>query len=341
MVKRKNITAALLIFSLIIVISGCATKFTVNKYPEFYKSSIKSVAVLPFENDTSRKGAGVAIATHASAALAANGTYKITDPARLESILKDQNLPALQQNEDRATEEELAQLNLYQAFIKGKVLSDSFINTAVDYENEDFYYEDYPYWYYPYWYPSYWYYPYYYEYGGQAYVSADVSMVSIPDGTVVGTANVKASVDVTDRPDLRKYSVQMALSRLSDKIVDIFAIVPVKISVHPDKAMRTASSPAPGEWSFKNTFGSREESMYVVLCLPEAAAMNEFEIAITPRGKPANVVASKDYTWERGKYCQSVEFSPAQIAQSNGPGKYSLKFISRGKVIFTRHFKIR
>ena len=341
MSKRNKIITALLFSLCVIAISGCATKFTVNKYPDFYKSSIKSVAVLPFENDTSRKGAGVAVATHLSAALAANGTYKITDPAKLENILKDQNLPALQQNEDRAAAEELAQLNLYQAFIKGKVLSDSFINTVIDYEDDDFYYDDYPYWYYPYWYPSYWYYPYYYEYGGQAYVSADVSMVSIPDGMVLGSANVKASVDVTDRPDLKKYTVQMALNRLSDKIVDIFAIVPVKISVHPDKAMRTATLPAPGEWNYTGTFSRSEESMYVVLCLPETAAMNEFELAITPRGKPSDIIASKNYTWERDKFCQSMEFSPAQIAQSNGPGKYSVHFISRGKIIITRHFKIR
>ena len=341
MLNRNKFRTALLIFSSVFVLSGCSTKFTVNHYPDFYRSSIKSVAVLPFENNTSRKGAGVAVATHISAALAANGTYEITDPAKLENTLEEKNLPALKQNDDRAAAEELAQLDMYQAFVTGTVLSDSFINTVIDYYDDEFYYDDYPYWYYPYWYPSYWYYPYYYEYGGQAYVSTNVSMVTIPEGTVLASANVKASVDVSDRPELQKYTVQMALNKLSDKIVRIFAIVPVKISVHPDKAMRTAVSPAPGEWRYTKTFSQQQQSMYVVLCLPEAAALNQFEITVTPRGKPADVISSTDYMWERGKYCQSVEFSPSQIAQVNGPGSYSVHFISRGKIIITRHFKIR
>ena len=341
MCKRKKIITIFLIGSFVLVISGCGTKFTVNHYPDFYKTSIQSVAVVPFANETSRKGAGVAVATHVSAALAANGTYKVTDPARFENILKEKNLPALGQNDNRATAEELAQLNTYQAFLTGKVLSDSFINTEIEYYDDDMFDDDYPYGYYPYWYPYYWYYPYYYEYGGKAYVSTVISMVSIPDGIVLDTANVKASADVSDRSELKRYTMQMALNKLSEKIVKIFAIVPVEIKVHPDKAMKTANAIASGEWKYTKTFSRDQKSMYVVLCLPEPAAMNQFEIAVTPRGKPANIITSIDYTWERGKYCQNVEFSPSQIAQENGPGNYSVLFISRGKIIFTRHFKIK
>ncbi len=70
----------------------------------------------------------------------------------------------------------------------------------------------------------------------------NVSMVSIPDGTVLDTVNVKASVDKSDRPELKRYTMQMALNKLADKIVKIFAIVPVEIKVHPDKAMKTANA---------------------------------------------------------------------------------------------------
>jgi hypothetical protein len=337
MLRRKEIKTAFLIVSFVLAVSGCSTKFRVNHYPDFYNPSIKSVAVVPFLNDTSRKGAGIAVATHVSAALAANGTYKITDPAQLEKILKDKDMPKLPEDYNEVTKE-LAKLDMFQAFITGEIFSDSFINELVEYDD---YYDDYPYWYYPYWYPPYWYYPDYYEFGGQAYVSTEVSMVSIPDETVLGAANVKASVDISDRPELKRYTIQMALNKLSDKIVRIFTIVPVEIKVNPDKAMKTAVEPAPGEFKYTSTFSRDEKSMYVVLCLPESASMNEFEIAISPRGKPENIISSINYTWERGKHCQSVEFSPREIAQKNGTGNYSVHFISRGRIVLTRHFKIK
>jgi hypothetical protein len=324
------------------VVGGCETKFTVSHYPDFYKPSITSVAVLPFENETNRKGAGEIVAVHLSAALAANGTYKVTGPAQLEHTLKEKEMPALKQNDYKEIAKELAGLDKYQAFIAGKVLSDSFNTTFVEpYDDNYLYYGDYPYWYYPYWYTPYWYYPYDYEYG-QASASADVSMVSVPDGAILDMTVVKAAADVSNvSSPLKKYASQMAIDNLAEKIVANFAVVPVEIAVHPDKAIRTADSFEQGSWHFTKTFSSDQESMYVVLCLPDAAAMNQFKLTITPQNNPSQVVASKDFTWERDKYCQGIEFSPRQIAQSNGPGRYSAHFISLGKVELTRHFRIK
>jgi hypothetical protein len=324
------------------IVGGCETKFTVTRYPDFYKPSITSVAVVPFENATDRKGAGEIVAVHLSAALAANGTYKVTGPAQLEQTLKEKEMPTLKLNDYKEIAKELAELDKYQAFIAGKVLADSF-NTAFaePYDENYLWYGDYPYWYYPYWYTPYWYYPSEYEYG-QASVSAEVSMVGIPDGAILDMTVVKAAADVSNvSSPLKKYASQMAIDNLAGKIVANFAVVPVEIAVHPDKAIRTADSFEQGSWHFTKTFGSDRESMYVVLCLPDAAAMNQFKLTITPQNNPSQVVASKDFTWERDKYCQGVEFSPRQIAQSNGPGRYSAHFISLGKVELTRNFKIK
>ena len=342
MSRTHRVRLFVLVTSTVFIAAGCQTEFTVNHYPAFYSPSIKSVAVLPLENESSRKGAGVAVADHLSAALAANGTYKVAGPGRIEQLLKDKQMPALQKNNNQAIAEELAKLDDYQAFISGKVLSDSFTNTIVaDYDEDDLNYYGYPYWYYPDWYPPYWYYPYYYEYGGKAYVSVDVSMISVPDGAVLDTASVKAATDVSDESSsLRKYATQIALTNLSEKIVRNLAVVPMEIAVQPDKAMRTSDTSEPEEWHFTKTFSPDEASMYVVLCLPEAAAMNQFKLTITPKNNPSNVVASKEFTWQRNKYCQAIEFSPRQIAESNGPGQYSVHFVSRGDVIFTKHFKI-
>jgi hypothetical protein len=343
MFTKKQIILIVSLGLIFVAIGGCGTTFTVDHYPDFYNPSIKSVAVLPFENETTRKEAGMVVANHVSAALAANGTYEITTPSHIETILKEKQMPALQTEDYRATAEELAQLSEFQAFITGKVLSESFKNITTEYYyDDDFYYYDYPYWYYPDWYPPYWYYPYYYEFGQDAYISADVSMVSVPDGTVLDTKPIKASADVSGMSSsLKRHATQMALINLTEKVVSIFAVIPVKITVHPSKAMRTADKSGPEEWLFTKTFYSDQESMYVVLCLPEAATMNKFELTITPQNSLSNVILSRTYIWQKNKYCQDVEFSPRQIAQTNGPGKYSVHFSSRGKVVMTKNFRIK
>jgi hypothetical protein len=343
MFNKKRIMIVMLIGLSLAIITGCGTKFTVNDYPTFYNPSLSSVAVLPFENKTSRKGAGMAVASHLAVALTANGTYKVTGPVRLKQILEDKGMPALQQNNYKAVAEELANLDKYQAFIAGSVLSESFVNAPLEYyEDYDFYYDDYPSSYYPYWYYPYWYYPYYSEFTGEAYVSVYVAMVGIPEGTELHTATVEAGSDVGGAyPSLKRYAIQMALDNLSEKIVSDFAIVPVRITVHPDKAIRTANSFEQGIWHYTQTFSSDQESIYVVLCLPESAAMNKFKLTITPRGNPSNIISSKDFTWEAGKPCQSIKFSPKQIAAYNGPGKYSVQFHARGKVVMSRNFRIK
>jgi hypothetical protein len=341
MTKKDQLIAVFV--SAVFVVAGCGTKFTVNHYPDFYEPSIKSVAVLPFVNETSHKGAGTAVADHLSAALAANGTYKVASPAMIDQTVKEKKLPALPRANDEAIAEQLAALGGYQAFIVGKVLSDTFTNTVNEYyEDYDFHYAASPYWYSSYWYPPYWYYPYYYDYGGQIYISVDVSMVSVPDGKVLSEKTIGAKADISGVSSAwKKYAVQMALSNLSRKIVSEYAIVPVKINVDPDKAMKTADTIEQDKWHFSRTFGSNQKTMYVVLYLPMAAAMNQFKLTIAPEKNPSNIIASKDFTWERGKYCQSVEFSPSQIAKSSGTGKYTVNLISRGEVIITKHIRIK
>jgi hypothetical protein len=90
------------------IVGGCETKFTVEHYPDFYKPSVGSVAVLPFENATYRKGAGELVAAHLSTALTGNGTYKVTGPLQLGETLKEKALPALNQNGYKQIAKELA-----------------------------------------------------------------------------------------------------------------------------------------------------------------------------------------------------------------------------------------
>jgi hypothetical protein len=211
----------------------------VNHYPDFYNSSIKSVAVLPFLNDTSHKGAGIAVATHTSTALAANGTYKITDPAQLDKILKEKEMSKLPEDYNEITKE-LAKLDMFQAFITGEILSDTFINEIWEYD-EDYYYDDYPHWYYPYGYPYYWYYPYAAEYEKEAYLSTRISMVDIPSGNILSTQDLKATGEVS-HVSSNAYVTEKVLNNLSREVVSSFAIVPMTISVKPEKALRIADS---------------------------------------------------------------------------------------------------
>jgi len=115
----------------------------------------------------------------------------------------------------------------------------------------------------------------------------------------------------------------------------------MQITVNRHKVMRTANVFDQEKHHYTKTFHNDQEMMYVVLCLPAAAAMNQFRLVITPKSNPEDEIASKDYVWKNGMHCQAVTFSPRQIAASNGPGKYSVHLLSRGNMVLTRNFKVK
>jgi hypothetical protein len=109
-------------------LSGCSKSFTAREYPSFYDPNLRTVAVIPFRNETKARGAGVLAAESLAAALGANGTYTVITPRRLESLLARKKLPRTLSPSDYAKDAEtLRKLGGVQAFVAGRVLRDSMI----------------------------------------------------------------------------------------------------------------------------------------------------------------------------------------------------------------------
>ncbi len=337
MKAAKKITLIVLTVLTVFVLTGCGTTIEVSKYPVFYQPDIKDIAVLPFANQTHHKGLGMEVASNFAGALASNKTYKVTGPAQLDRLIKENKISALPKNNYKQVSEELGKLNEIQAFIAGEVLSESFKNipTMVDYYDYDYYYDFDPF--YPYYF-----YPYYYDYGTEVLLSVSASIVAVPEGAVLYTTPVIATEDITGTGGpLEKNATILAVNGLSKKMVRKFAVVPAKMTVHPDKDLKTAYSSRQDRWIYTKEFSKNSESMYVVLCLPAVATHNQFRLAIVPEKSNTNIIAEKNITWQPDKFCQGFEFSPKEIAAANGPGRYSVQFYSRGKLAMTKSFEIK
>ncbi|MCL5278744.1 MAG: hypothetical protein M1376_02410, partial [Planctomycetes bacterium] len=83
-----------------------------------------------------------------------------------------------------------------------------------------------------------------------------------------------------------------------------------------------------------------EEQMYVVLQLPSTVGRNSFELTITPRKEPGEVVAAQRFVWPLGTTMDAVRFSPKEIAAHTGPGEYSVNFHLRGQRAMRHRFTI-
>jgi len=79
--------AVLTVCMAIIWLSGCSKSFTAREYPSFYDPNVRTVAVLPFQNETNARGAGMLAAENPAAALRANGTYRIIPPRRVQAFI--------------------------------------------------------------------------------------------------------------------------------------------------------------------------------------------------------------------------------------------------------------
>lgn len=346
MIKIKKNLFIVSAVSFVFMLAGCGKDFVVNHYPAFYQPEIKEIAILPFDNKTSHKGVGRAVAEILAADLAANQTYKVTGPSRLARRLKDKGITLEPDTDFSTAAQKLGALNEFQAFVTGRILSESFQNVSMpindyvgDYGggydfDEDFYDFD---MYYPYYY-----FPQYYDYETDVYLSVNASMVAVPGGNMLDSTLETATADVSDvdKP-LRQYGAQVAMNDLCGKLVKKFAVVPVTITVHPGKDLKTADSFQQGKWHFTGTFSRDDDSMYVILCLPAAAARNQFKLTILSDGSKTEPVVQKDITWQPDGYCQSFKFSPREIAAAGGPGSYNVQFHSRDRIVMTRNFKIK
>lgn len=374
MVRYINrIQVIFVVCGVLTALSGCSESFIAHQYPSFYDPNLRTVAVVPFQNDTTRRGAGIMASDSLSAALHANGTYRIVPPRKLQALVEQKKLRALSRTDYQKDAGEFRELGGIQAFVTGKVLSSSTIaglypgpygyasyyypvsyssGSRGRYElvdedeegeegDEDEGFDDDFYDFYGPYYPYYWYYP---EYTAQALVTLEASLIRVSDGAVLYTT----SVPVQGRADLGSYhritpasATLDAMNQVAAKLVKDMAVVPVKVKVNPRADIKTAVAKENGRWKFSNRFSPNEQQMYVVMQLPTTVAHDTFRLTITPRGRPDDVIIAKNVTWPRDRNMDAVMLSPKEIADRAGTGKYSVGFYSMGKSVMQHHFTIK
>lgn len=364
----------LIICTAIIWLGGCSKSFTAREYPSFYEPNMRTVAVLPFQNETNIRGTGMLAAEHLAAALSANGTYRIIPPRRLQLLLAKAKLPNLSATDTAQNMETLRQLGGVQAFITGRVLRDSEMTSpyspglyspleyvptgrvhtelveADDDEGDDSeggfggdFGDDWDY------YPPNWYsggFPYYYypEYNTFARVSLEASMIQVSDGAVLFTTPVpvQGSADLASSRRILPTSATLdAMHQAMVKLVKELAVVPVEVKVNPQSDLRTATGQEDGRWTFRNKFNRDQEKVYVVVNLPQTVGHDSFRLTVAPKGRPDQAVVTKDFHWPANRHTDAIPISPQAIAERSGAGTYTVHLYAMGEPVMRHSFTIK
>jgi hypothetical protein len=369
--SKSRMLLAVAICAGMIALSGCSQSFTAREYPSFYDPNLRTIAVVPFHNETNARGAGTLAAENLAAALRVNGTYTVVPPHKLRSLIAQKKLQRLSRTDYQEDAEELRKLGGIQAFIVGRVLRDSTMQglypTAYPYwsydsasdtpsgparyefadedeegEGEDDFGDDFYGPYYGYWY---WNYPYYYPtHTARAYVSLEASMIRVSDGAVLYTTPVPAEghSDLSGWRQIPPASAGVdAMNRAAAKLVKDLAVVPVTVKVRPSADLNTAVRGQAGGWDFTNTFRPTDENMYVVIQLPTTVSHDTFRLTVTPKGQPDDIVVTEDFTWPVGENTDAVALSPKEIARRAGTGSYTVSFHAFGESVMRHNFRIK
>lgn len=319
------------------VLGGCAKKLTVLQYPEYYDPAVKTLAVLPFTNQTSAPKAGQVMAERLAEALRANGTYQVLT-----------GLGTLSTSGPSAPQA--------QAMLTGTVHEYSSGSQVLGYV------ADYPNYYYSPYYDGYYYYRrgrYYGGWGGgywgygpvrmyldarnEGHVSVSVRLTS-SDGKALFAMDRPARVSIVSGGTPPELSPQDCLFRASEmavnKLVEQLAIMPRTVKIDPGKAMRIGSARIGGGWKYEDRFSADDQKMFVVLSLPPLADRNTFVLEVR-RKDGSGVLAGQEFVWSAQRGVMGVELNPSRIYAAGGEGSYEVAFVSQGKEVMRKTFHIR
>jgi hypothetical protein len=319
----------------------------VQHFPDCYEPNIKTVAVLPFKNESTRARAGLMVASNLAEELKSNATYMVFGPNEVRDVLKQsgQKISDMDfKNQARIVNEHVRT----DAFITGSVIEDRL--QQIQYYANDMY-DVFPYEYgrtdnrymvYPYEYGGV-----YHNYGmdydtevySQAFVKVQSSMIDSSTGNLIcstpgvieGSANLRGFGS-----DRLKTASTEAVTDAVKKMEYQFAVVSVKVKISND-FVKTASNKTDNKWHFANSFKKTDNEINAVIKLPEEAANNNFKLTITPPNQLDNVLLSKDFTWETGDKEKSISFPTQNI----GAGKYSINLYSLGEPVLSKNFTLK
>lgn len=318
---------------------GCSKKVWITQIPPFYTPDLKTIAVVPFRNRSTRRDAGNVIADKLAAALMANGSYKVFNRNDLSALMDQQDLKIALSGDTSAAADKFKQHTNVQAILIGTVTT--FSATSRTQRRKD---------------PQYVYdkrgrqrlagYRTYDYTRNEANVSVTAVLIRVSDGTTIHSTPRPASRQIYsegESPAMDPYAcAAVAADWVVYQLVAEFAPVRRQISLNPGKALRTATGAEPydNKWTYSDKFSVTDEKMHVVVALPASCDRNRFRITIVRKGERVDL-AFMDIVWTRQYAGYGYLFNPREIGEKGGgPGEYEVKFYSGPEPVLRRTFKI-
>ncbi len=319
--------------------TGCTTKMAITQTPDFYTSDLKTIAVVPFRNQTGVRDAGKNISDRLAAALAANGTYQVFNRNDLKAIMDERDLQLAFGDDTEAAVAKFRRLGNVQAILLGSV--NTYSGTVQRQQKRD---------------PVYGFNPQtgalyvsgYKKYvwtRHEANVAVTVSLIKVSTGKMIYSTSTPAAGSAWAEGSPPKYDAYACLNAATNQavgqLVQTFAVIRKEIKVNPGKALRTASELYDNKWTYKDQFEKADEKMYVVVSLPRSCDRNRFKITVVRKHQREDL-AAQDVVWDKEYNGYGYVFSPKEIAANGGgPGPYEVKFYSGPEPIMRRDFWIR
>jgi hypothetical protein len=326
-----------LLLAAVCCFTGCTKTIEISHYPSFYTTGLKSVAVLPFDNDTLNVRAGQYVTERLVKSLRINGTYKIAGPNQLAARLGVEQLKKLPAFDRQAAARLIGKLENTQAFIIGTVTT--FTSAGYNYRWRSRGY-GYP-WYV---YDPYWRYPTNYYTHNEGRVRAHVSMVLISNGSIVSETPVRLSKTVFsdgDPPYMTSDECLVEAARhIVDRIVDRFAIVRRRVKVPLGKALRTADGRDGGKLQLTDRFDADSKGIHAVVSLPPACNGNRFRLEVIKAGR-SEVLVHNEFVWSNRQKEYEFVFTPRELGESPAGQTFVITLYSEFEPIKSQKITIK
>jgi len=316
---------------------GCSRKIWIVQYPAFYSSKLKTVAVVPFRNQSTGKNAGNIVSGKLASALAANGAYKVFNRNDLKTLMDESDLQIALGTDTSDAAGKFRKLTDVQAIVTGAVTTYS--ATSNNQRRQDPIYatdrrgNSYIQGYRTYVYTR-----------NEANVSVTASLIRVRDGTGIYATPAPASARVGSEGSPPRKDPYACITEAADVVVGqlLEQLAPIRkqVKVDPSKALRTASELYDNKWAFTDTFEAGDQKMYVVVSLPACCDRNRFRLVIVSKDQRREL-ARQDIVWSREHAGFGYVFSPKDIAAGAGPGVYEVKLYSGPEPVLRHTFKIR
>ncbi|MDP6635044.1 MAG: LPS assembly lipoprotein LptE [Phycisphaerae bacterium] len=320
--------------------AGCTKTIEIRHYPTFYTPDLKSLAVLPFDNDTLNKQAGHYLADRLAKSLRVNGTYKIVGPRELASRVGSARLKELPPADKQAAAELIGNLGDAQAFIIGTVTT--FTSAKYSYRWR---YRGYG----QYWYghdPYYWRWrrPINYYTHNEGRVRARATLVRISDGSIVSETTMYAggTVFAEGDPPYRTHDECLveATRRAVDQLIGRFAIVRRRVRVRLDKALRTAGGRDGDKWIITDRFDLEGEPVTALVSLPPECTGNRFRLEVTESGRDETLL-EEDFVWSDRQRERQIIIAPKRLGSSPAGRTFAITLYSEYERIVSRKITVK